>query len=134
VIGYLDTSAFVSIIIDEPASIAARQFWDDADTVVSSGLIVVETAAALAAAHRVGRLTADGHRRAQHTADRLQLEFDVVAPDKGLVGRLPNWRGPSCSVATTLSTARPPSRLASTTSSRPQGIVNSSRLGLRWAL
>jgi predicted nucleic acid-binding protein len=87
VIGYIDTSAFVSIIVDEPASIAARQFWDEADAVVSSGLIVVETAAALASAYRSGRLTADGHRRAQRIADRLQIEFDLVAPDEGLVGR-----------------------------------------------
>lgn len=54
-IGYLDTSAFVPLLIDEPTSAACRRFWDDADEVVSSRPRYVETAAALAQARRLGR-------------------------------------------------------------------------------
>jgi hypothetical protein len=46
VIGYLDTSAFVPLLIAEPTT-ACRRFWDAAAAVVSSRLLHVETAAAL---------------------------------------------------------------------------------------
>lgn len=49
-IGYLDASAFVPLLIAEPGSAACRRFWNDADSVVSSRLLYVETAAALAQA------------------------------------------------------------------------------------
>ena len=32
-IGYLDTSAFVPLLIDEPSTKACMRFWDDADDV-----------------------------------------------------------------------------------------------------
>jgi predicted nucleic acid-binding protein len=57
VIGYLDTSALVPLLIAEPTSAACRRFWDDADTVVFSRLLYVETAAALAQARRMDCLT-----------------------------------------------------------------------------
>lgn len=53
-IGYLDTSAFVPLLIEEPTSQTGRRFWDDADVIVSSQLLYVETAAALAQARGSG--------------------------------------------------------------------------------
>ena len=49
-IGYLDTSAFIPLLLKEPSSAACRRFWDDCDAVVSNRLLYVETAAALAQA------------------------------------------------------------------------------------
>ncbi len=84
-IGYLDTSAFVPLLVAEPGSAACRRFWDDADDVVACRLTYVETAAALAAAVRGGRLS-----RAQHTAtlallERLWPELDVIEVDAAVV-------------------------------------------------
>lgn len=86
-IGYLDTSAFIPLIVDEPASTACRRFWDDADDVVTSRLTYVETAAALAQAVRTGRLTEDGHERALALLDQLWTEIDVVEVDDALARR-----------------------------------------------
>ena len=60
VIGYLDTSAFVPImLVAEPTSAACLDFWLTADAVVSSRLVYVETASVLARSERGGR----SHRR-----------------------------------------------------------------------
>jgi uncharacterized protein len=63
VIGYLDTSAVVPLIVKETSSGACRRFWDDADDLVTSRLTYVEAAAALAQAQRLGRLAPRAHRR-----------------------------------------------------------------------
>lgn len=55
-IGYLDTSAIVALLVAEPGSAACRRFWDDADAVVTCRIAYVEAAAALAQAERTGRL------------------------------------------------------------------------------
>ncbi|OIN81361.1 type II toxin-antitoxin system VapC family toxin [Mycobacterium malmoense] len=84
-IGYLDTSAFVPLLIDEPTSNACRRFWDDADAIVSSRLLYVETAAALAQALRMGRLTAGEHVQARRSLDQMWSEMDVIEADEQLV-------------------------------------------------
>lgn len=86
-IGYLDTSAFVPLLIDEPTSTACRRFWDDADVIVSSRLLYVETAAALAVARRLGRLTANQHRQCLRRMDRMWTAVDVIEPDEQVVSR-----------------------------------------------
>jgi predicted nucleic acid-binding protein len=85
VIGYLDTSAFVPLLVAEPTSQACRRFWDDADAVVSCRLLYVEAAAALAQAHRMSRLDDAAHRRSRKLLDRLWAEMDVVEIDETLV-------------------------------------------------
>ncbi|UNX53209.1 type II toxin-antitoxin system VapC family toxin [Georgenia sp. TF02-10] len=55
---YLDTSAFVPLIVEEPSSARCRQLWQEADIRCSSLLVHVEAAAALGQANRIGRLTA----------------------------------------------------------------------------
>lgn len=84
-IGYLDTSAFVPLLVAERASPACRRFWDDADTVVTATLLHVETAAAPAQAHRLDRLTDAGHNRATGLLDDLWGEFEIVEVDQRLV-------------------------------------------------
>ncbi|MDQ3602038.1 MAG: hypothetical protein M3408_12510 [Actinomycetota bacterium] len=56
-IDYLDTSIFVPLLVVKPSTPLCRRFWDDVDAVVSSRLLPVEVAAALAQAVRLGRLT-----------------------------------------------------------------------------
>lgn len=86
-IGYLDTSAFVPLLIAEPTSGACRRFWDDADAVVSIRLLYVETAAALAQALRMGRLTGHNHDAAQRMLQALWPQIEVVEVDQLLVTR-----------------------------------------------
>lgn len=84
-IGYLDTSAFVPLLVAEPGSPACRRFWDDSDAVVSCRLMYVEAAAALAQAHRLTRLDAGQHRQARNLLDELWAEIEVVEIDQDLV-------------------------------------------------
>lgn len=80
-IGYLDTSAFVPLLIDEPTSQACQRFWDDADEIVSSRLLYVETAAALAQARRMRRLTGNKHLQSRRRLD--QMWSQVTSPAAG---------------------------------------------------
>lgn len=86
-IGYLDTSAFVPLLIAEPSSESCRRFWDDADVIVSCRLLYVETTAALAQARRLGRLITDEHRDSLQLLDRMWAEVDVTEVDEPLVSR-----------------------------------------------
>jgi uncharacterized protein with PIN domain len=45
---YLDTSAFVPMLVEEPASEACLEIWGLADSIVSTRLLYVEASAALA--------------------------------------------------------------------------------------
>jgi len=85
VIGYVDTSAFVPLLVAEPGSAACRRFWNDADAVVSCRLLYVEAAAALAQALRMNRLTGSEHRRTLAMLDDMWAEFDIVEIDQPLV-------------------------------------------------
>lgn len=86
-IGYLDTSAFVPLLITEPSSPSCRRFWDDADAVVASRLTYVEAAASLAQARRLDRLTMRTHHSALELLDRLWEQLDVVDVDQPAVVR-----------------------------------------------
>jgi uncharacterized protein len=84
VIGYLDTSAIVPLLVAEPGSPACRRFWDDADAVVSCRLAYVETAAALAQAQRTARLDPTQHKQARSLLDDLWAEIEVIEIDEQL--------------------------------------------------
>ncbi|MGH3387275.1 MAG: type II toxin-antitoxin system VapC family toxin [Actinomadura sp.] len=84
---YFDTSAFIPLLIAEPSSEFCRRLWNDADDVVTTRLLYVETAAALAQALRLGRLTEQNHLAALHILDRMWTEFDIVEVDDGIVQR-----------------------------------------------
>lgn len=53
---YFDSSAFVKLIVEEEGSDLAATLWDACDAAISSRLAYPEVRAALAAAHRNGRL------------------------------------------------------------------------------
>jgi uncharacterized protein len=84
---YLDTSAVVPLLVAEAASNFCRHLWDQGDAVTTSRLTYVETAAALAQAERLSRMTPNEHRTAQRSLDQLWAEFDVIEADDTLVRR-----------------------------------------------
>lgn len=86
-IAYLDTSAFVPLIIREAGTATCQEVWRLADHVVSSRLLYVEASAALAQASRLGRLTAAGHGAAVAAMDSLWSRMDVVGVDAELIER-----------------------------------------------
>jgi uncharacterized protein len=56
VIVYVDTSALVPLIVSEPTSPAAETLWDAAERLIATPLVRTEAHAALAQAHRMGRI------------------------------------------------------------------------------
>ncbi len=86
-IAYFDTSAVVPLLVAEPGSGRALALWDGADRVVSVRLVYPETRAALAQAHRLGRLTARELRTAVKAFESLHEQLDVVEVDADLARR-----------------------------------------------
>jgi hypothetical protein len=84
---YLDTSAFVPLLIPEPTSPACRQLWDDADDVLTTRLLYVEPAAALAQAVRCRRITSTREAEALDELDEYWAELNVIEPTDALVRR-----------------------------------------------
>lgn len=54
---YLDTSAFLPLVVAENGSPLCVRLWLEAERIASSRLLLVESTAALAQARRMGRLT-----------------------------------------------------------------------------
>ncbi|MBS46044.1 MAG: VapC toxin family PIN domain ribonuclease [Nocardioides sp.] len=75
---YLDTSALVPLVIDEPASFAWGEVWDGADKVVCTRLGYIEAAAAVAMAERLGRISAAQALDARSVLDELWLAVEVL--------------------------------------------------------
>ncbi|MGH8961810.1 MAG: type II toxin-antitoxin system VapC family toxin [Jatrophihabitantaceae bacterium] len=86
-IAYLDTSALVPILIEESSSRACQRLWNDADDLVVARIGYVETAAALAAARRLGRLTTRQQRLALRSLDELWSQMQIIEIDQPLVIR-----------------------------------------------
>ena len=84
---YLDTSALVPLLIEEPSSTACRRLWDDADDVVSSRLGYLEIAAALSQARRLDRLTSKQQRSALNGLDEIWSQMQIAEIDQPLVAR-----------------------------------------------
>ncbi|MGB5951565.1 MAG: type II toxin-antitoxin system VapC family toxin [Ornithinimicrobium sp.] len=82
---YLDTSAYVPLLIDEPTSQTCGSLWDAADRLVTTRLTYIEAAAALAAAQRLGRITSEEHDGGRELLIDLWSEFDVVELDAQLM-------------------------------------------------
>jgi predicted nucleic acid-binding protein len=86
-IGFLDTSALVPLLIAEPGSVACQRFWNDADILVAVGITYVEAATALAEAERLGRLTSQDLESSLSALERLWRELDIVEVDETLIRR-----------------------------------------------
>jgi predicted nucleic acid-binding protein len=77
-IGYFDSSALVKLVIEERGSEDAALLWDGADAVVTSRVAHPEVRAALAAAHRDGRLDATAHRHAKAAWEAFHRALRMV--------------------------------------------------------
>lgn len=86
-IAYLDTSGYVPLLVAEPSTSFCQELWNAADSVVTSRLLYVETAAALAQGARLGRLTEAQHADALQLHTRMWREFDVVEADDRVAER-----------------------------------------------
>lgn len=82
---YLDTSALVPLLVDESATVDARRLWAESDRAATARIAIVETAAALAQAARVGRLTKAQHGAAKRGASHLFDRIDLIAMDAALL-------------------------------------------------
>lgn len=82
---YVDTSAFVPLLIEEPTSEICGQLWDHADRLVTTRLTYIETAAALAMAERLGRISATQRVAALQRLRELWTELDIVELDEQLM-------------------------------------------------
>ena len=84
-IGYLDTSALVKLLLrDEDDAATVRGVIGSMDVVFASRIALVEGRAALAAARRAGRLTARGHATAKGDLDRAIASLRIVELHAGL--------------------------------------------------
>lgn len=77
-IAYFDTSALIPLLIEEPTSVVAARFWDDATRLASVRLLYPEARAALALAHRMERLTSSQLRAAVGGLELLDRQVDHV--------------------------------------------------------
>jgi len=93
VICYFDTSAFVPLLIEESASAFCARIWVDSDSVITTRLLYVETAAALAQGQRTGRISVAEYRAALRGLDRHWADFDVVEADETLIARAAELTG-----------------------------------------
>jgi predicted nucleic acid-binding protein len=87
VIAYFDTSALIPLVIEEPTSAAAATLWDAADRVTSVRMIYAEARAAVALAHRLGRLDAATRRRVVRDLDTLYEQLDRIDVNDDLARR-----------------------------------------------
>jgi len=77
-LAYLDSSALVKLVIDEPGRDEVMTLWDAADAVVTSRLAHPEVVGAIATARRVGRLTNPRAREARRSWDRFRQGLRLV--------------------------------------------------------
>lgn len=82
---YLDTSAFVPLMISEQSSPLCADLWERADRVVTVRLTYVEACAALAMAHRLDRVTAEQVVAGRVLLDELWSAVDIIEFDPPLM-------------------------------------------------
>jgi predicted nucleic acid-binding protein len=86
VIAYFNTSAVVPLLIeDEPGSEVCLRVFLQAEAVATVRMTFAETSAALAAASRLGRLSAEAHDRALVELESVWAQMDIVEVDDDLV-------------------------------------------------
>jgi predicted nucleic acid-binding protein len=86
-ITYIDTSALVKMLVDEPGTATVEQLWVASTSVMCCEIGYVEARAALGAAVRVGRVTPAEVRTARQTLDGLWAQLDVVTVTTVLIRR-----------------------------------------------
>jgi predicted nucleic acid-binding protein len=85
VIIYVDTSALVPLLINEPTSEACGELWDSADSITVTRLAYVEAIAALAMAQGMGRISVEEATEGRSILDDLWPVVDVIELDRELM-------------------------------------------------
>jgi hypothetical protein len=85
VIVYVDTSALVPLLIEEPTSEACGELWDGADSITVTRLAYIEAVAALALAERMGRISEEQASDGHAALDDLWPLVDVIELDPVLM-------------------------------------------------
>jgi uncharacterized protein len=78
VIAYFDTSALIPLIIEEPSTAVCLRLWNEASRIASVRLLYAEARAALARAHRIGRLTATQLTESIDALEDIEAQLDHV--------------------------------------------------------
>ena len=84
-IAYLDTSAFVPMMVREPSSEACRDLWDKAGSLVSTRLLHVEATAALARAANAGRIRKSSLPDRLARLEELRQRIQMIELDEPLL-------------------------------------------------
>jgi hypothetical protein len=108
VIVYIDTSALVKLLVDEPGTDVAVRAWGSADVRVASVLVYAEARAAIAAGRRGRRLTRAAAEAARAALDDRWEELhrvDVTAAIAAAAGDLADRHGLRGADAVHLATA-----------------------------
>ena len=82
---YVDTSALVPLLINEPTSEACGELWDSADSITVTRLAYVEAIAALAMAQGMGRISVEEATEGRSILDDLWPVVDVIELDRELM-------------------------------------------------
>jgi predicted nucleic acid-binding protein len=85
VIIYVDTSALVPLLINEPTSEACGELWDSADSITVTRLACIEAIAALAMAQGMGRISVEEATEGRSILDNLWPVVDVIELDRELM-------------------------------------------------
>lgn len=81
---YFDTSALVPLVISEPSTNLCQQVWVRSERRVSSVVAKAELAAALAKAHRLGRIGRPERQDALDAAWRIFAACDLITVNDAL--------------------------------------------------
>lgn len=82
---YLDTSAVIPLLITESSSTRCARIWNDAQTLVSTRLLYVETMAALSQGEMTGRLSAAQFRDRASAWTDMWDQLEIREFDKDLM-------------------------------------------------
>ncbi|MBA2323805.1 MAG: type II toxin-antitoxin system VapC family toxin [Pseudonocardiales bacterium] len=84
---YFDTPAIVALLVIEPGTPRASRLWQQASRAVSSELLYVEAAAALAQAKRMDRLDPPAYQVALDQLDELYADLHLIHVEERLIRR-----------------------------------------------
>jgi predicted nucleic acid-binding protein len=75
---YVDSSAALAWLLDEPGAAAAGATLNSADRIATSALTLLECSRGLTRARAVGRITREHELSLRHTLDVAALNWDVL--------------------------------------------------------
>jgi uncharacterized protein len=84
-IAYIDTSALVPLLIDEPTSPVCTDVWESVDVLVSTRLVEIEAATALQQANRLLRISGADLTTALAWLDGFMTDLDLLDINADLV-------------------------------------------------